>query len=145
MELEHPVREEAREPRGGGVLVARERELVLLFAADLPLLRHLLAVLAHREAGARLGDAGTRRRDVPGPQLADRAQLVCPAAAREREHHALQVAAVGKRDVARAVGAAGDRAVDLPAVDAIRELRDGGEAGAAGALQVVRRRGGMKT
>src|SRR5919206_1810685 len=110
MELKYPVGEKAGEPGGGRILMARERELVLLFAADLPLLRHLLAVLAHREAGARLGDAGTRRRDVPGPQIADRAQLLRPAAPSEREHRALQVAAVGERDVARAVGAAGDGA-----------------------------------
>src|SRR6267142_1935339 len=96
-------------PRRRRVLVAGERELVLLAAADLPLLRHLLAVLAHRHSGARLADAGMRRRDVPGAQLADGAQLVAPAlAARHREDRALQVAAVGERHVARAVGAAGD-------------------------------------
>src|SRR5581483_2404881 len=124
VELLHPVGEEAREPCRGCVLVARERELVLLLAPDLPLLRHLLAVLAHRKPGARLGDPGMDRREVPRPQLADGAQLGGPAlAAREREHAPLQVAAVGKRHIARAVRAAGEGAVDLAAVDAVRELR----------------------
>jgi len=85
------------------------------------------------------------RREIPRAQIADRAELVGPAlAAREREHGALQVLAVGERHVARAVGAAGDGAVDLAAVDAVRELRHRREAGAAGALQVVRRRGRMQ-
>src|SRR5690606_11947533 len=39
------------------VPMARERELVLLLARDLPLLRRDLRALAHREPGARLDDA----------------------------------------------------------------------------------------
>src|SRR5437660_10626427 len=104
MELDHPVGKEPGEPRGAGILVARERELVLLLARDLPLLRHLFAVLAHRESGARLGDAGARGRDIPRTQIADRAQLVRPAAARHGKHQALQVAAVGERSEERRVG-----------------------------------------
>ena len=60
------------------------------------------------------------------------------------QHGALQLRAVAERDVARAVDAAGDGAVDLARGDAVRELRRGGEAGAAGALQVVGRRLGMQ-
>src|SRR5207248_597065 len=142
---DHRVGEEAREPRSRRVLVARERELVLLAASDVPLLRHLLAVLAHREPGARLADAGMRRREVPGSQVAEGAQLVRPSlAAGEGEYGALEVAAVRQGDVARAVGAARDRALDLAAVDAARELRRRREAGAAGALQVVGGRLGVQ-
>ena len=100
-----------RLPCRRGVLVAGERELVLLAAADLPLLRHLLAVLAHRQAGARLGDAGRRRargRRGAGCRSVE-SSLAERLAARQSEHGALQLRAVAERNVARAVGAAGDR------------------------------------
>jgi len=57
VERHHQVLEETGLPRGGGVAVACQRELVLLGAADAPFLRGFLGVLAHREPGARLGDA----------------------------------------------------------------------------------------
>src|SRR5678816_2063383 len=95
-ERHHQVLVEAGEPGRGGVLVAGERDLVLLPARDVPLLGHLLAVLPHRHAGARLAHARVLGREVPRPQVADRAELVAPGlAAREREHRALQVLAVG--------------------------------------------------
>src|SRR5205814_1513060 len=59
-EGKHEIGVKAAAPRLRRLLVARERELVLLRAADPPFLRHQLAVLAHRKAGAHLGDAGGR-------------------------------------------------------------------------------------
>jgi hypothetical protein len=56
----------------------------------------------------------------------------------------LQTASVAQRHVARAVGAAGERAIDLAERDAVRHLHHRGEAGAAGALHVVGRRARMQ-
>jgi hypothetical protein len=67
-ERSNQVLEEARLPRGGGVAVARQRELVLLGAADAPFLRGFLGVLAHREPRARLGDARRRGLEMSGSQ-----------------------------------------------------------------------------
>ena len=61
------VTRSSRKPRvvrRGQPLVRRERELVLLLAADLPLERGERGVLAHRQPGARLGVARDRRREV---------------------------------------------------------------------------------
>src|SRR4051812_47534895 len=61
-----------------------------------------------------------------------------------RQQDLLQPRTEGKRDIARAVGAARDRRVDLAQRDAVAELRERGEARAARALQVVGRRRRMQ-
>src|SRR6185295_16174893 len=97
----YQIVEEAGLPRGGRVLMAGERELVLLAAAHLPLLRHLLAMLAHRHAGARLGDAGMRRLEVGKAYRADGRELFSERATpRQLQHRLLQLRAVAERDVA---------------------------------------------
>src|SRR5581483_1321804 len=130
--------EEAGLPRRRGLVMALGGELVLLAPADAPLLRHLLAVLAHREPGPRLGDPGRRGLEILQGKARPGLEALGEAApARAPQHDLLQLAAVGERDVARAVGAARDRALDLAERNAVRELQRSREARAAGALQVV--------
>src|SRR6185503_7518672 len=94
-EWNHQVVEEARLPRRCRVPVAGERKLVLLAAAHLPFLRHLLAVLAHRQSGARLADAGRRRLEVGEAHRADGRELLPERTpARHLQHRALQLAAI---------------------------------------------------
>src|SRR2546430_1967698 len=102
-ERNHEVGVKAAAPRLRRLLVAGERELVLLRAADPPFLRHQLAVLSHRQPGAHLGDAGDRGLEMfraksqPGPGLFKKS--LAPGA---REDDPLQIPAIEDRDVARA-------------------------------------------
>src|SRR3954468_9183993 len=61
-------------------------------------------------------------------------------AARRLQNRLLEPPPIGKRNVARAVYAAGDPAFDLAERDAVGKLQRRREAGAARALQVVGRR-----
>ena len=63
-ERRHQVVEEAAVVGGGHVLVRADGELVLLLAADLPLLGGDRGVVAHRQAGARLGVARDLRHEL---------------------------------------------------------------------------------
>ena len=65
---DHQVLVETFRVRFDGVLVARERELVLLPARELPLLRRDLHALAHRQIRARLDHARHHRLQVARPQ-----------------------------------------------------------------------------
>src|SRR3546814_16902433 len=57
-EAHHQVVEETTVVGGGKLVVRSHGQLVLRIARDVPLLGHVLAVVAHALAGARLGDAG---------------------------------------------------------------------------------------
>ncbi len=107
-------------------------------AADLPLGGHDRAVLAHREAGARLLVAGDRRHDVAGSHSG---QLLDPAEGRllavDVEQDFAQVLVESDRRVGGGVGAAGDAGVDLAEGDLVGDEDRRLEAGAAGLLHVV--------
>ena len=134
----HQVVEEAAVVGGGEVLVALDRELVLLLAADLPFGRHDRAVLAHREAGARLLVAGDRRDDVAGADLGQLLQFADGRAlAVGLEQRLAQALVEGDRRVGGGVGAAGDAGVDLAEGDLVGDEDRRLQAGAAGLLDVV--------
>ncbi len=123
---------------GGELVVALHRELVLLLAADFPLRGHQRAVLAHREAGARLLVARDRRDDVAGAQPG---QLLQPPGGRLLavgvEQHLAQALVEADRRVGGRVGATGDARVDLPEGDLVGDEDRRLEPGAAGLLHVV--------
>jgi hypothetical protein len=135
------VVEEAAVVRRRGLLVARGRELVLRLARDAVLLRRDRRVLAHREAGPRLGVARDVRDDVlrahlrQPPHPAEHALLVARA-----HEHAPQVVVDAERRVARRVGPAGDAGLDLAERDLVRHEHRRLEARVAGLAHVVGRR-----
>ena len=118
--------------------MALDRELVLLGAADLPFLGHDRAVLAHREAGARLLVAGDLGDDVAGADLGQRPQFAHRRALAVGLQQGLaQPLVEGDRRVGGGVGAAGDAGVDLAEGDLVGDQDRRLQAGAAGLLDVV--------
>ncbi len=79
VERRDQVVEEARLLRRDRPLVAPERERVLLRAADLPLLRHLLAVLAHALPGGAVLDFGDVEAEVSRPERTSAAPSFLPS------------------------------------------------------------------
>src|SRR5204862_3725934 len=122
-----------------------EGKLVLFRATDFPLLGHQLAVLAHRQARARLAHPGRDRLEVTRAQAEPGANASAERlAARTVTHDVRKRLAVDDRSVAGGIDAAGDCRFDFAAGDALRELHRRGQTGAAGALHIVRGRLRMK-
>ena len=118
--------------------MAGHGQLVLLGAADVPFGGHDRAVLAHREAGARLLVAGDRRDDVArshpcqGAQLADaRALPVC------LQEGLAQLLVEGDRRIGGGVCPAGDAGIDLAQRDLVGDQDRRLKSGAAGLLHVI--------
>ena len=138
----HEVVEEPALVGGGEALVARHGQLVLVLAGDPPALGGDRLVLAHRHAGARLGVARDLGHDLAGAQVAEQLQPAGDAlGAVDLQQHAPQVLVDGDRGVAGGVDAAGDPPVDLAERDLAGHRERGLEAGVAGLLDVVGRRG----
>ena len=126
---------------GGQLAVAFIGQTVLLVAGDLPVLRHALAVLAHRQPGARLAVARDVWRQVARAHLEQAFHLVAGGlAAIDLQQDAPQPFVDADRRVRRGVHPAGDAAVDLPEGDLVGHQDRRFQAGAAGLLQVVGRR-----
>ena len=133
----HQVVHEAAVVRGREVLVARRGELVLLLALEAPLLRHERGVLAHREAGARLGVAGEVGDDLRRADLRERLDAVGRRAGGVRlEEDLAQVVVERDRRVRGRVRAAGDRRVGLAERDLVGDQDRRLQAGAAGLAHV---------
>jgi hypothetical protein len=102
-------------------------------------------VLAHRQAGPRLGVLRDGRHDLTGAQPAQRLE---PGTDRLRpvqfEQHLTQVVVDGDRRVGGGVDAAGDPALDLPERDLVRDQDRRLQAGSASLLYVVGRRRGRQ-
>ena len=95
-------------------------------------------MLAHREAGARLGVARDVGHDLPGAQAREQAQARGGGLrAVEVEQQLAQVVVDRERRVGGRVDAARDPGVDLPERDLVGDEHDGLEARAAGLLDVV--------
>ncbi len=131
---------------GGEVLVAGRRELVLGIAGDAPLAGHDRRVLAHREAGPRLGVAGDLGDELPGPQPASsaRSRSTFERAALSSRQDRAEVVVDRDRRVRGGVDAAGDAAVDLAEGDLVGDEDRRLETGAAGLADVVGRRLGRE-
>src|SRR5207248_2973517 len=118
-----------------------QRELVLLLAADAPLARGDGGVLTHRHAGARLGVSGGFRDELGGPQFAQQRESLWHALGPvDLKQDATEVLVDGDRRVAGGVDAGGDAILDLAERDLVRDVDGGFEPGAAGLLDVIRRR-----
>ena len=107
---------------------------------------HSLAVIAAWSPIARpvRGSAlrGISGTSWPGRILASAFSRSCSVLALfSADQHAAQVVADGERGVGRGVDAAGDAGLDLPEGDLVGDQDRGLEAGAAGLLDVVGRRG----
>ncbi len=132
---------EALVPGRRGFLVARERELVLLFTRHAPGLGGQFGALAHAEAGARLGDAGQLRLEIAGSQPEPGSDSRTERAAAETLHQDVAIVIrVDDRCVADGVGAAGDAGIDLAERDLVADQDGGLERGAARAREVECRR-----
>ena len=113
--------------RGGGALVALERQPVLRLAGDPVLLGHLFGRLAHRLAGRRLGD---RRRHRAGGRGAGSGRASPSRAPSVRALPAstriwLKRAGVENRDVGQRFDAAGDDGVGVAERDLVGGVGDG--------------------
>ena len=119
--------------------MAGEGELVLGLAGDAPLLRGDRHVLAHRQAGARLGVAGHLDADVGGAEREGRLGAVAGRALGAVEAQQLAAQLLGDDDgrVRGRVDAAGDARVDLAEGDLVRDEDRGLQPGAAGLGDVV--------
>jgi hypothetical protein len=125
--------------------VAADGELVLLLARDAPLRGHDRGMLAHRQPGAGFGVLGYVRDDLLGADLGQRLQPGRVAlGAVEFEQDAAQILVDRDRRVGGRVESAGDPGVDLPERDLVCDQDRGLEPGAAGLLNVVRRRVGIQ-
>ena len=101
---------------------------------------HERGVLAHREAGARLGVAGEVGDDLARADLRERLDAVGRRTGGVRLQQDLaQVVVERDRRVRGGVGAAGDRRVDLAERDLVGDQDRGLEAGAARLADVVGR------
>src|SRR5690606_7999281 len=121
-----------------GIAMTRERELVLVLPGNLPALRRDLHAFAHRQPGARLDDAGQHGLEVlrPQPQPRRRALAEAPPA-RAFDQDRAETFLVDDRDVADAVRAAADARVDRADRDLGADRDRGGQARAAGAMDVA--------
>ena len=139
--VHHQILVEAGGVGRGGLLMALQRELILLAAADVPGLHHQLGALAHAQPGARLGDPGEHRAEVPGPELEPRREAATRAlAAIALEQELLKTAWKDHGRIADRIHARGDGVVDLAQRDFVTHEDGRLETGAAGALQVEARR-----
>ena len=119
----------------------RGGQRVLLLAADLPLQRRQGGVLAHRQAGARLGVLRDRQPDVAGPDLRERGDLAHRVAGGVDLHQLLaQLVADRDRGVRGGVRTSRDADLDLAEGDLVGHLDRRLQAGAARLLDVGRRR-----
>jgi hypothetical protein len=122
-------------------VVASDRELVLLVAADLPLAGREGRVLAHGQPGARLGVAGGLRHDLRRPQAAGEADpLACTPRPPHAQEDPAQVVVHGDRGVADRVDTSGDPALDLAGRNPARDPDGGLQPRRTSLLQVLRRR-----
>jgi len=102
--------------RGHRVLMASQRELVLLVAADLPGLRHLLAVLAHGLVRRPVLQAGNREPDLRGRELARGRRALLPVARRRKlSQEVRQRLPEAQLHVRHALDAAGNRELTVAA------------------------------
>ena len=144
-ERRHLVVEEPGVVRRREVLVRRRGQRVLLLAADLPLQSGQGGVLAHRQAGARLGVLRDRQPDVARPDLRQGRHLAHRVAGRVDLHQLLaELVADRDRRVGGGVRPSREADLDLPERDLVGHLDRRLEAGAAGLLDVGRRRLGRE-
>src|SRR5258705_3939868 len=73
---DHQIVEEAALPARNRALMTLERDLVLILASDLPLLRGDLGVLAHAQAGGAVRHRWDVQMNVSDPELCDVRRLV---------------------------------------------------------------------
>jgi hypothetical protein len=115
-------------------------QLVLLLAADLPLGGGDRRVVAHRQAGARLGVARHLRHELAGPDAGQRLEpLLHRLRAVDGQEGAAHLLVDRHRGVGRGVDAAGDAGLHLPEGDLVGDQDGGFQAGAARLLDVVGR------
>jgi hypothetical protein len=131
------VVEEATLIGGGQLLVRGHRPLVLRVARDVPFLGHVLAVVAHALAGARLGHARELGLELGELEAGgERADLVAGALGAVGGQQArAQLLAVDDRHVGGGVRTAADARFDLAQRDLVGHGDDAVQRGAAGALQ----------
>ncbi len=125
--------------------MAFQSQLILIGAGNVPGLGHLLAVLAHGQAGARLTIARQFRLEVMGPQLQQGLELVAGTLGAVGLQQDLAQAFVDPdRRIRSGIHPAGDAAVDLPQGDLVGHQQRRFQARAAGLLDIVGRGGGRK-
>ena len=131
------VVEEATLVGGSQLLVRRHRPLILRVARDVPLLRHVLAVVAHALAGARLGHARELGLELGELETGgERTDLVAGAlGAVGRQQACTQFLAVDDRHVGGGVRTTADARFDLAQCDLVGHGDDAVQRGAAGTLQ----------
>ncbi len=135
-ETHHQVVEETALVGGGQLVVRGDRQLVLRFARDVPLARHVLAVLAHRLAGARFGHAGEIRLEFTQRKALERRKFLAERLGRRGlQQTPAQGLAVHDRHVRSGVRAATDANLDLPGRDLAGDVDDRVQRRAARALQ----------
>ena len=141
-EPHHQIVEEAALIGGGQLVVRRHRPRVLRLAVDLPLLGHVLAVLAHRFAGARLAYAGQLGLEfLERETVGEARQLVHRGlGGSHRQQPAAKCLAVDDRHVGSGVRTAADTDLDLASGNLVGDSDDGVQRGAAGALHGDARR-----
>ncbi|MNE25986.1 hypothetical protein D3C80_1193350 [compost metagenome] len=126
--------------RGGQLLMAEQRQLVLLCTANAPGLGHALAMLAHRQARARFAIAWELGFQVVRPQLEQRFQSLPQAFATVGlQQDVAQPFVDGNRCIRSGIHAAGNTAVDLPQGNLVGHQQRRLKPGAAGLLDVVGR------
>src|SRR5690625_8027857 len=95
--------------------MARQCQLVLVGTADLPVRGGARSMLAHRQAGARLGILRGFRYDLSWPQAFQRPEAAADGSGPTGcQQGSPQVVVQGEGGVTGGVGATGDPAVDLP-------------------------------
>ncbi|MNQ70730.1 hypothetical protein D3C85_853740 [compost metagenome] len=128
-------------PGGGGVAVAGDGQGVLILARDAPALGHQLAVLAHRQAGARLGVA--RRLGPEGGGQAGAGQGLQTTEigllAVGGQQGLAEAVVQGDRRVRGGVHPARDPDLDLAQGDLVGDENGRLQPGAAGLLHVIGR------
>ncbi len=122
---------------GSQLLVRRHRPLVLRVTRDVPFLGHVLAVVAHALAGARLGHARELGLELGELEASgQRADLVASALGTVGGQQArAQLLAVDDRHVGGCVRTATDTRLDLAQRDLVGNRDDAVQRGAAGTLQ----------
>src|SRR6185437_6997856 len=142
-ERHQQIVEEAGIVGSGQLVVAVQRQLILCHAADLPLPGHLLAMVAHRLAGARFGHAGEGGFQFAEGEPAQRGLQFVERCLRtvHRQQALAQAGAVDDRHVAGGVRAGGDAGLDLAGGDLVGDDDGIVERGAAGARGGDARRG----
>ena len=132
----HQVGEEAALVGGGKLAVRGHRPLVLRITRHVPLPGHVLAVLAHALAGARLGHAGEFGLEFGQPEALERGDpLLHRPGAVGRQQPPAQRPAIHDRHVGGGVRTAADAGLDLAQGDLVGHGDQRIQAGAAGALQ----------